>query len=69
MLLKFHVTVVESLIVTTSACVTRVAYSNSVQPKNQLRAKGGAEPATTTYNNETTGEGPVGWLWVFGFEV
>ena len=39
MLLKFHVTVVESLIVTTGPCVTRVAYSNSNsgQAKPQLR--------------------------------
>ena len=39
MLLKFPVTVVESLIVTAGPCVTRVAYSNSGQPKPQLRSE------------------------------
>ena len=40
MLVKFHVTIVESLIVTTDPCVTRVAYSNSGQPKPQGRGTG-----------------------------
>ena len=42
---KFHVTVVESRIVTTGPCVTRVAYSNSGQPQPQLRR---AESITAT---------------------
>ena len=43
MLLKCHVTVVETLIVTTGPCITRVAYSKSGQPKPQL---GGVQSPT-----------------------
>ena len=42
--LKFHVTVVDSLIVTTGPCVTLVPYSNSGQPKPQLRGVQGPPP-------------------------
>ena len=42
LILKFHVTVVESLIETTGPCATRAAHSNPGQ------VKGGAELASTT---------------------
>ena len=40
LLLKYHLTVVESLIVTTGLYVTRVAYSNSVQPRRVQSSTG-----------------------------
>ena len=59
MLVQFHVAVVESLIVTTGPCVTRVAYSSSGQPKPQLR---GVQSPPQQRNHRGCGVGPVAAL-------
>ena len=52
MLLQFHVTVVESLTVTTDPCVAHAAYSNSGQQRNH-RGRGGG------YHGAERGRGGV----------